>query len=1397
MAMQLKTLLNPITGLAFIKLDRLCLIVAEGQYMKIFDHATGRLHCMPRIFASQVIHGFTCNHSQSTASYAATVLVWGGLSLRVIAIRRDDCGESGRQLRISNITDEIRVHDWILDAHFRVQCYDHCDPSTDDEAVFVTAHNDLHLLATPNPTFSDNTQGQSIRKLSFGPRSILYSAHIAWDDSGGIVVACGTVTGEILVWSLPYRQQYDYPTTARVHYNLAGHEGSVFGVRVSEKIKTDTATTSRMLASCSDDRTIRIWDITGIDRPSLTGSAGICLAKVMGHASRIWSLRFLTSNQCIPRILSFGEDGTAQLWQIRSRQEDDAAVESVDDLPLRMVHETTYAFHAGKNIWAATIHLEGNGNYVLATGGADGRLVSYGVSLKDPLPNFPTLHEHTMAQALGSCNIAADDHDAEPQADNTSVIRKIFDAMIGQFKLARTISSAIHTQPSGSLYGVANITQREVTDESYDAESVYFEQGDFNSDLGITMRATRRYVYRYQASSDTISVWFVKLDGTSVDYHFHNLSFEESETLSPNPTLNAFLCARGHHLCDDDQYAAEYLFSFTKSKLKEWKIKYNVRGPRKKYVSEATYTLYSGYTPPDTVQRPHLNLMRPSTKNGKTPKQDSFGRYAWISDREFLATTGQGNVLLGKMLADTGEEHSSDAMLQPSKADFKWEFVGSQDDLQSISLITSCVHQRAAFLTGKSGTIYAYNHASQTINVLKRGNGKLGFLQARTSNGRSLFFLLTCALGSNVSEIYHMLPGEPTCAFNRNLLSNLKQDEPMGGKFITSCWCDNEVLQMIVEGSRDGQLRFHETSGRSRQTVSNLHSGNTVTVLLWLFKDDGADYLLTAGRDGTYSVHKLEHAVCNGSMSKFETIHIASPPFGPNIEGASVNPITRDIILWGFNSTRFIVWNESQHAEVMSVECGGAHRNWAYHHHDETGGGNFVWTKASTCHVYSQPRPSHRVLQSGGHGREIKAMAISPSIEDYNRKTSVRLIATGAEDTAIRLFKHEGGTFKCINLMRAHRTGIQKLQWSPDGRWLFSAGGCEQFFAWRVRVLNGTPTMVCDTRCPHITDEKDLRVMDFHVTVAPKSYRIKPSKPDYILYMAYSDSSIRIWRFRDKTDGESIETERFTMLSDGFYNTNCLTQIHHLDFGTAGKLLTTSTDGHIALWDSTIRPTTMDLMGSQRYRVHQSSIKSLAAISLPSPQPTGTGTITANAEHETANTTSASPCEHLIITGGDDQALGITRVPNHSAANESIPRRPATILIPNAHASAITAVAYLGYNAQSNNDGHDDSNGSNSNVRFRFRFASVSDDQRLKTWHAMIDQSQQGVEGVHVRRGRNVYTSVADASSLDAYEEKDEDEDENRGGVWRLFVAGIGMECWRVTDGDGDGDDVGGGAEKR
>jgi hypothetical protein len=93
-------------------------------------------------------------------------------------------------------------------------------------------------------------------------------------------------------------------------------------------------------------------------------------------------------------------------------------------------------------------------------------------------------------------------------------------------------------------------------------------------------------VWRYDERKEVLSVWFTKPDDAQrADYLFHEIEF-----LPPEQGREKGWAAKAGHLCIDDFYDVSYNFAFGAVNLKEWKVEYGVKGPKKDYTIKGTYT---------------------------------------------------------------------------------------------------------------------------------------------------------------------------------------------------------------------------------------------------------------------------------------------------------------------------------------------------------------------------------------------------------------------------------------------------------------------------------------------------------------------------------------------------------------------------------------------------------------------------------------------------------------------------------------------------------------------------------------------------------------------------------------------------------------------------------------
>lgn len=776
--------------------------------------------------------------------------------------------------------------------------------------------------------------------MTSSSRSILYSAHLFWEDPNRVLVAAGTAFGEIIYWS--WCDDQDGGPTSQIHRVFLGHEGSIFGVQISEELPTECCQKlKRVVASCSDDRTIRIWDVSDINTNTATAKAqddetevlrtrhtgfsneafdahelrdSNCLAIGWGHLSRVWTVRFLEASLCNGSLLlqSAGEDATARTWELTPNWGDK------QNLPYKLLELDCAAHHSGKNMWSSIISQNSTGLQQVTAGGADSKITA------TPLPR-----------------------------------------------------------------GL---------------------QAEKNASSGVT------------------------------------------------------------------EYTVNDILSWAQSAV-------------------------SGL--PTTAQ----TGTQKSSKKG-----DFFRSYCFVDENTFLLTTNAGKVVVASLASDSGQNNTG--ILSGST------LLGQPEDLSGYSVCASSSRPGVAFVAGANGSLYLYRKDAATLTKLYAMGSKVGEIFAADVGGSSsleVTALLVTLAGQGKAQLLYVDPTHDAAISNH---VHVPIVESSTGSVVTSMAhlrASGKIFMAV--GFRRGSIALYsvdtdEGQATMLRVIENVHSGETVTSLAWnsSLVESSQTQLYSVGRDGRLTVHDMD--LSTGSVT---LVHNLALPFGPNLEGLYMQEDR--LLVHGFSSKKWSLYDITTEEEVMSIDTGGAHRSWAFHPHS-TLGGTLVWTRASSMHVYSQSGMNHTVIRSGGHGREIKAVAASPKHDTRLRSC---LIATGAEDTDIKLFQYVDKNLICRRTLRKHTTGIQHLQWSADGDYLFSSGGCEEcmlkfsivitmihvadgllVYVWRIRDLPSSSLdigVVCESVYTPESEHADLRIMSFDVS----TYRTA-----HIITMVFSDSSIKV-----------------------------------------------------------------------------------------------------------------------------------------------------------------------------------------------------------------------------------------------------------------------------------------------
>ncbi|KAF2763996.1 WD40 repeat-like protein [Teratosphaeria nubilosa] len=635
---------------------------------------------------------------------------------------------------------------------------------------------------------------------------------------------------------------------------------------------------------------------------------------------------------------------------------------------------------------------------------------------------------------------------------------------------------------------------------------------------------------------------------------------------------------------------------------------------------------------------------------GAMEGKDSLRSYDFVAAHRMIAVTETGRVLEVSIPDDDNVTVSTVSEALP--------------DLNHYS-VTAGV-PGALFMAGSTGVILAYDHQSRTVNEFARMGGKkvAGMFTYIGEDGVS-FSLLVSSLGCAEVQLFEEISLGTRYRYLKSV-QHVPLKLPAGYVVTSFARYKNSEQTIVALGSRQGSIAVYgmlASASAEPALVFQAHGQESVTALRW----SGNTYLHSVGRDGAHAMHRI--TMVKG-MYGVEIIHKLTLPFGPNVEGMSIDSCR--LLLWGFRGKQFVVYDASSNREIMSVECGGAHRSFAFQ--PQESGGTFVWNKASKVYYQTQSVLPYALFHSGWHGREVKSMAISPN--------AVQIIATGAEDTDIKLctIDESSGDLRCLQTLRKHNTGIQHLQWSTDGHYLFSSGGSEEFFVWRVTfdVPDIGLGVCCDSAHPR-SGTSDLRIMGFAI-------QEENNEDGYRVTMAYSDSSIKMWKYG---------CQQWSLIAAGDYLTACLTHAAYLD-GCPSTLLTAATDGHVALW-------TQDAVGSiltwsGRPKIHQNAVLVATHIRL-------------------------STGGHVFFAGGDDNAISMTTLIRDQT-------RTRILRMPRAHAAAVTGISVLRHS-------HD-----------KILLASASIDQKIKVWEILMGDGMVDRE-IRVKKLWTCPTSVADVSSLE------------------------------------------------
>jgi WD40 repeat protein len=244
-----------ITSLTFIRNDSI-LVVANGSFVCFNNTHSGTLVSSFKAFEKETV-------SLIVSSTPNILLVAGNTQLQVWEINDDlNSGSFKRVDRFEPKSFCSRILDCKL-----MEDTKECDTAI----AIAFAHNFVEIV--------DYSTKRALLRVVCEDRCFLYSAKLFGNSWSSLVMAAGTVWSGVHIWDI-FSKEESTDLESSIHYGrvinrFAGHEGSVFDLNFNND--------GTMLASCSDDRSIRVWNVRDSSMEPIV---------FYGHESRVWRAVF-------------------------------------------------------------------------------------------------------------------------------------------------------------------------------------------------------------------------------------------------------------------------------------------------------------------------------------------------------------------------------------------------------------------------------------------------------------------------------------------------------------------------------------------------------------------------------------------------------------------------------------------------------------------------------------------------------------------------------------------------------------------------------------------------------------------------------------------------------------------------------------------------------------------------------------------------------------------------------------------------------------------------------------------------------------------------------------------------------------------------------------------------
>ncbi|KAG7758731.1 hypothetical protein KL947_002400 [Ogataea haglerorum] len=450
-----------------------------------------------------------------------------------------------------------------------------------------------------------------------------------------------------------------------------------------------------------------------------------------------------------------------------------------------------------------------------------------------------------------------------------------------------------------------------------------------------------------------------------------------------------------------------------------------------------------------------------------------------------------------------------------------WELVLEDARFERFSLVRG-FDTGVVLIANKTGDLLVLGSGGMAEAKIKFERGVLGNLLTATRNGRQF------ALAESVLE-------EPLVLLEiagTAVVSERRLSKP-AGKFAMSAFDVDVASGAVVVGSRFATLAVFPGDERSAEprVWRNFLKGDTVSSVEIL--ESPSLQALVVMKDREYGVVR-----CAGQLELLQTNRLQRG----FLEGGYFEH--GDLVLYGFRSDTFFVWNETKQLELLREACGGPHRQWSFRH-GGGGGHRLFYTRSSSVHFrQTGARVAPETLRTGLHGREIRSVAAC--------KTSTgHLLVSGSEDTTVRVSRLAAdGAVVPLWCERQHGSGLQAVHF-VNSDYFVSSSAREEVYLWK---LSDEKYVRLHRTIRPRSSNPETRVMDFDAVEVRQHGRVA----GFLLAAVYSDSSVRLWYY-------SYELNTFRLVVEDVYASCCVLRVRLVVLDAIYVVLA-ATNGHLAVY---------------------------------------------------------------------------------------------------------------------------------------------------------------------------------------------------------------------------------------